>query len=698
MNQLKKFYFAIAFCIFHLATVEGDGALISTHPQHSYADTENIGNLEDTLRNMLSNQDKYSFSRGWWDWDRLRQRYVDSERKDENSLRILRGVFRGLIIDWHTKLEAKGEDDLMYILFTTNSGNKTTRNADEGRKLVRDLHGGGYHGGWGSACRIRIYEELVRQNMLTPEEKELFKKIVHQSLQPQFLDFTKGSQQADNHSFGNGGGVALALKLFPNAPQAKEARDWLDRIWANLADYGDWTEWNYYPYGPIFLHGMLDIAEATGRINTDHALINAIGQRCLGFIHGGGIRGNPNCGSQVRKDLSQVYADPWNMGYYNVETSSRDGNFWYRMAQHYKDPEYLWAAEQVALGGRPPDGNVPAEYQAAYNKRFAWFVKHDIEPKLPASSSKIGLLSAFKHKIKERVYLNSGREPEKPFAAFFLYDKKDKHLDNVAGYLYEYSINGVKLLHTSGKYNNVYSDKKLKGGGTGEESLDSLLVLHKRHPFPIHPDRQGDERDFKRIDFAKHLPDLAKAENNSSGDSFGQFGFKDFFGPGSQWIRRVILTAEGYLIVADEYKGDASLGADYLAGPIWHLAKVEGKTTGLQAKNWFAAPAIDRSWWQKKEIGVTVYIHDDSNLKFGSGQQSQSQDVAQNTTVFAYRPITAGKPELFLSILVPHCLAKCPDTVVRNIKSVIKQSRTFITSIYGVQVIIESNGGWYVER
>ena len=247
MNQLKKFYFAIAFCIFHLAIAEGNEALISIHPQHSYTDTENIGDLEETLRNMLANQDKHSFSRGWWHWDRLRQRYVDSEREDENSLRILRGVFRGLIIDWHTKLEAKGEDDLMYILFTTNSGNKTTRNADEGQQLVRDLHGGGYHGGWGSACRIRIYEELVRQNMLTTEEKELFKKIVHQSLQPQFLDFTKGSQQADNHSFGNGGGVALALKLFPNAPQAKEARAWLDRIWANLADYGDWTEWNYYP-------------------------------------------------------------------------------------------------------------------------------------------------------------------------------------------------------------------------------------------------------------------------------------------------------------------------------------------------------------------------------------------------------------------------------------------------------------------
>ena len=135
-----------------------------------------------------------------------------------------------------------------------------------------------------------------------------------------------------------------------------------------------------------------------------------------------------------------------------------------------------------------------------------------------------------------------------------------------------------------------------------------------------------------------------------------------------------------------------------MAGPIWHLAKVEGETTGLQEKNWFAAPAIDRAWWQKREIGVTVYIHNDGTLKFGSVQQSQSQDVDPNTTVFAYGPISAGKPELFLSILVPYCLAKCPETVVGNIKSVIKQSRTFITVVDGVQVVIESNGGWYVER
>ena len=347
--------------------------ILSEHPLHDYLNVGDIDQLENDLRQALGGLESYSFSRSWWKWDRLRQRYVDGGRRDKNAIRILRAVFRGLILDWYARCEKRDEGDLFYIFFTTSSGNKVQRQAEDGRTLRRDHHGGGYHGGWGGACRMRIFEELVRQNMFTDAEQATMKKIVYQSLEPRFLDFKRGSQHADNHSFGNGGGVALGIKLFPDVPQAKEARAWLERIWNHMAEFGDWTEWNYYPYGPIFLHGMLDIAEATGRIESDGKLINAIGKRCLQFNHGGGVKGGPNCGIRQRSDLSAVYADPWNVGYYDVETSSRDGNFWYRMAQHYKNPEYLWAAEQVALGGRPPNGQIPQAYQLAYNKRFAWF-------------------------------------------------------------------------------------------------------------------------------------------------------------------------------------------------------------------------------------------------------------------------------------------------------------------------------------
>ena len=127
-------------------------------------------------------------------------------------------------------MEEKGEGDLLYIFYTSLTGDRkeSTLNVN-GRKVFRDVHGGGYHGGWGGAARMRIYEELSSQKMLSAEEEVRFEKIVKQSLEPRFIDFKKKAQSANNHSFGNAGGIALALDLFPDAPQADEARAWIDR-------------------------------------------------------------------------------------------------------------------------------------------------------------------------------------------------------------------------------------------------------------------------------------------------------------------------------------------------------------------------------------------------------------------------------------------------------------------------------------
>ena len=672
------------------------------HPWPSYEQVENIDEVAAALRTSLAGRDTYSFSRGWWTWDRLRCRYVDNGRTSDNELKILAAAFRGLVLDRHAKLEAKGEGDLLYIFYTTVSGDKRERVLDiDQRTLLRDVHGGGYHGSWGGAARMRIYAELANAGALTAAEKTRFKEIVHQSLESRFIDFTAKTQTANNHSFGNAGGIALALKHFPDAPQADSARAWLDRIWNHLADFGDWREWNHYPYGPIFLHGMLDIAEATGRIDSDRGLINAVAQRCLGFLHGGGVRGNPNAGARQRTSYENVYADPWNVGYYDVEQSARDSHFWYRLAQHYQNPEYLWAAEQVALGGRPPSGDIPSAYQAAYQRRFSWFTERGIEPKTPAAPATIGLLSPTKNKIHERLYLRSGRAPGTPTAAFFLYDKKDEHLDNVSGHLYEFSAHGAKLLHCSGKYNNVYSGTDLRGGGTGEESLDLLLVLHRRHPFPLHPDRKGDGRDFMRRGSIKLLPDLTRAENNDTGDSFGQYAFDNYYGPGSRWIRRAVLTREGYLVVADEFTAGGSLGADYLAGPVWHLA-VDDEDTSVeltpQTKNSFDAPAFAHAWWQNQPVRVHLHIHQDGNTNFGSIRQRHSQDTDANRTCFAWRPVQSGQTGRFLSILVPYPEDRTTSSLASSTETSLSPSGHWQANIKGTAVTIGPDGTWDVSR
>ena len=673
--------------------------ILSGHPRESYSDVKNIDKMEAALRDSLASIERHSFSRGWWVWDRLRCRYVDGGRKDSSALRVLRAVFRGLLLDRHKKLEEKGEGDLLYIFYTSLTGDRkeSTLNVN-GRKVFRDVHGGGYHGGWGGAARMRIYEELSTQKMLTGEEEIRFEKIVKQSLESRFIDFKKKAQSANNHSFGNAGGIALALDLFPDAPQADEARAWIDRIWENLSEFGDWTEWNYYPYGPIFLHGLIDIAEVTGRINSEKELINAVGNRCLGFIHGGGVRGNPNCGSVVRDDLESVYKDPWNFGYYNVETSSRDGHFWYRLAKHYKDPYYLWAAEQVSLGGRPLNGKVSKEYDSAYERRFAWFIERDIKPKIPEGGAKIGLLSSLKNKIPERLYLNRDRKAGSAFAAFFLYPEKDEHLDNVSGHLYEYSVSGSKYLHTSGKYNNVYSGKDLRGGGTGEESLDLLLVMHNRHQFPLHPDRKGDDRDFMRRGSIKHDDAFVIAENNKFGDSYGRFAFDNYYGEGSRWERRVVLTREGFFIVLDRYRGGEILREDYLAGPVWHVGFDEAVKEGGQSKNWFDFPPLDNAWWKKKKSRALLISHPHSKAKYGLIKQKNSQDTSPNVTLYSYRPVSSLQDEYFLNLFIPY------DLPVDS-SSILKQTKTHLDSMgnakidlghAGIEILIDES--WSVVR
>ena len=51
-----------------LASVQAkqDVNLLAIHPQHSYADVENIGELEGALREALGNLGGYSFSPSWW--------------------------------------------------------------------------------------------------------------------------------------------------------------------------------------------------------------------------------------------------------------------------------------------------------------------------------------------------------------------------------------------------------------------------------------------------------------------------------------------------------------------------------------------------------------------------------------------------------------------------------------------------------
>jgi hypothetical protein len=291
--------------------------------------------------------------------------------------------------------------------------------------------------------------------MLTPAEQAQFRMIVSDGLEKSF-DYENIERGVNNRPYGMNGGSAIALRIFPDLPQGARHRRWLDALWRELTEYGDTTETNYFPYGPLYLDGLLDMAEGMGKFETERDVLYTHLRRYLDYVHGGGVRGNPNSGSLVMTDRAKAYADPWNSAYYNG--GHNDAQVWYRLAKLFKSPEFLWASEQASLGGRPPTGHdVPSEYASAYERRYAWFVQRGIAPGVPAGGAKIGYYSPLKHKVPERLYLCSGRASGKPFASFYLYDRNNNYMhynDDVMGQLYEYAVDGAKFLHTSGKYNS----------------------------------------------------------------------------------------------------------------------------------------------------------------------------------------------------------------------------------------------------
>ncbi len=244
---------------------------------------------------------------------------------------------------------------------------------------------------------------------------------------------------------------------------------------------------------------------------------------------GGGGRGNPTSAAHVETDRSRMAADPWNSAWaFREECGGDDGHVWYRLAKHFRDPEFLWVSEQVTLGGRPPEGyETPAEYLDAYRRRYAWFSERGIEPKVPGGASKIGCYSPLKYKVPERLYLCSSRESGKPFASFYLYDRNNNYMhccDDAMGRLYEYCVDGVKLLHTSGKYS---SGRASIGPPV---AYDMLTVLPPKMAFPVTKEGKAGEPSADAWQMASlSLPlclncrSAPDSENWAYDDSIGKF-------------------------------------------------------------------------------------------------------------------------------------------------------------------------------
>ena len=869
MNTLTK-TLALTLCALACQCLRADD-LGKGHPRPSYA------NFSPTVIERMAKavqSARYGIHRGAWEWDRLLSRYIDGDRKEKNALIILQAYFRSI-------LDRQGKG-----------------------KRYKTFFAG--HGAWGSGGRLRIYQELVRQKKLTADEQAQFRKIVSESLSTSF-SYAKIERSANNRPYGMNGGTAIALRIFPDLPQAKEHRRWLNALWRELVEYGDTTETNYFPYGPIYLDGLLDLADGMGKFKTDRKFLFAHARRYLDYVHGGGVRGNPNSGALVIAERKKIYSDPWNAAYY--QGSVNDAHVWYRLAKEFRSGEFLWASEQASLGGRPPRGDkLPAAYKKAFRQRYGWFADRGIRPQVPNGGAKIGYYSPLKHKVPDRLYLCSSRHSGKPFASFYLYDRNNNYMhynDDVMGQLYEYAVDGAKLLHTSGKYNSNamkmpasydalwvqhpaidfatgragdipfgtwktasmslpgllnsrrapdsrrwrydqsiklfrrtddsqigYAHGNMDGywylnnqfrldslefqlvdpvvelgvprlcGPAGEHSLikswqhapqsltitaqkkgrkgqvvwrggDAMnnsirLVNHPSKGQVLRITRQkgvrysvrlnqiglsfdaanqytrllfdhngritsgsnsvgtrgGHQPAFKindRMEYLTYdsrggiLERVALQAMNRGDDSFGQFRYRNYFGPQSSWTRQTVLTKEGYLIVRDSYQPDKHVDG-YVAGPCWQLRPEEnwqrdsladrGPVKRNPKQNWFHAPAWDHAWWQTQKKRLLVWIHPGKGQTFGVTAHATSADISRPLG-YEYYPtqnshakavLKVGKTQVFLSVLMSYNEGRRASEVAKSIKTRVDGGGKCSAAIGGVNVTITADGDWTVKR
>ena len=219
--------------------------------KHPYPDYSVFSDFEITAmanRIRASNPQIY---RGGWEWDRLLRRYIDEGRKETAALEILRGYFMSIL--------------------------------DRYDDAVREGKGGEFnllpgHRAWGAAGRVRIYEELARMGMINEIETAKFYQIFRQSMVLSY-NYNMLERSVNNRPYGMNAGPAVALKVFPEMPELKKHRRWLNALWRELTEYGDTTETTYFPYGPLLLQGWIDMAEGMGKFDEARELLFALAKR-----------------------------------------------------------------------------------------------------------------------------------------------------------------------------------------------------------------------------------------------------------------------------------------------------------------------------------------------------------------------------------------------------------------------------------
>lgn len=194
-------------------------------------------------------------------------------------------------------------------------------------------------------------------------------------------------------------------------------------------------------------------------------------------------------------------------------------------------------------------------------------------------------------------------------------------------------------------YQYITIDWKHKAAnGADNSTLNFILRAHNKVVYP------GDEYVQAQVGTLFNTNTIQSTYTElRENDCYGEVILGDHFTSGSSLTRRMLLTAEGVLILQDRLlPGEGTDG--YTGGSIWQLYRLDER-----GDNWFNSPGEAKSWFDIEGNGKTkellVYFENKENRQYGY----QFGDYTVNPAIVNTREsVTPGQPITFVTILVPH--------------------------------------------
>jgi hypothetical protein len=219
---------------------------------------------------------------------------------------------------------------------------------------------------------------------------------------------------------------------------------------------------------------------------------------------------------------------------------------------------------------------------------------------------------------------------------------------------------------------------------------------------------KGDRMDvFPWWEFYPGTVESADAAGNAAGDGHGRVAFSSYVTPDTTWIRDIVLTREGVLVIYDRVM-PGPMAKDYTIGSLWQLDDVT-----RQGTNWFAQSTMD---WPsaipgrpKPSAAVLVWHAPAPGRRIGSQSTKESPNLFMKVPSVEHRPITTfaaetavpGETLAFITVVAPWAEPGNPAELAEGITAQFTTENAEVQLTAGgveLQIQFAADGSWRVER